>query len=131
MGLTSWKRKLVFNRRPGHGCCSSGSGVYRLPDGGSSQAAVPSAAGGSAAAVPASRVPRIFGTPTPTSPRLKPCWDAEADAKSAVADLLKAKPDLTVQAYRAVAATFSDNPVFVQQIASIAEGLRKAGLPEK
>jgi hypothetical protein len=37
---------------------------------------------------------------------------------------------MTAQAYLAVAATYSDNPVFTQGIARMVEGMRKAGLPE-
>jgi adenylate cyclase len=55
----------------------------------------------------------------------------DTEAKSATADLLKLKPNLTVKGYAAIAATFSENPVFTQQIARMAEGLRKAGLPEE
>jgi tetratricopeptide (TPR) repeat protein len=54
----------------------------------------------------------------------------DAEAKAALADLLKLKPDMTAQAYIAAAATFSDNPVFTQQIARMVDGMRKAGLPE-
>ena len=53
-----------------------------------------------------------------------------AEAKAALADLLKLKPDMTAQAYLAAAATYSDNAVFTQQIARTVEGMRKAGLPE-
>jgi hypothetical protein len=55
----------------------------------------------------------------------------DADAKAALTDLLKLKPDLTVKGYKDTAATYSDNPVLTQQIAHMAEGLRKAGLPEQ
>jgi adenylate cyclase len=55
----------------------------------------------------------------------------DAEAKAALVDLLKLKPDLTVKGYRDAGAMFSDNPVFTQQIARMAEGLRKAGLPEQ
>ena len=54
----------------------------------------------------------------------------DTEAKAALADLLKLKPDMTAQAYLASAATYSDNAVFTQQIARMVEGLRKAGLPE-
>ena len=55
----------------------------------------------------------------------------DAEAKAALADLLKAKPDMTAQAYTATAASYSDDPVFTQQIARMVEGMRKAGLPEE
>jgi hypothetical protein len=54
-----------------------------------------------------------------------------SEAKAALVDLLKLKPDLTAKGYRDTAAMFSDNPVSTQQIARMAEGLRKAGLPEQ
>jgi adenylate cyclase len=56
--------------------------------------------------------------------------DRDADAKAALADLLKLQPKLTVKGYVGTAALFSDNPAFAQQVARMAEGLRKAGLPE-
>ncbi len=55
----------------------------------------------------------------------------DAEAKAAMAELVKLNPRLTVQSYISGAATYSDNPVFTQQIARMAEGLRKAGLPEQ
>ena len=55
----------------------------------------------------------------------------DAEAKSAKVDLLKLMPGLTAKSYAAIAATFSENPVFAEQIAVMAEGLRKAGLPEE
>jgi adenylate cyclase len=55
----------------------------------------------------------------------------DAEAKAALADLLKLKPDLTVKGYREAGAMYSDNPVFTQQIARMAEGLRMAGMPEE
>jgi adenylate cyclase len=55
----------------------------------------------------------------------------EAEAKAALADLLKLNPRFTNKAFVTLGTYFSDNPVFAQQIARIAEGLRKAGLPEK
>jgi adenylate cyclase len=54
----------------------------------------------------------------------------DAEAKAAVADLVRIKPGITVKGYASVASAFSVNPVFAQQIARMAEGLRKAGLPE-
>jgi tetratricopeptide (TPR) repeat protein len=54
----------------------------------------------------------------------------DAEAKAALADLLRLKPDMTAQAYIATGARYSDNPVFTQQVARMVEGMRKAGLPE-
>jgi TolB-like protein/tetratricopeptide (TPR) repeat protein len=54
----------------------------------------------------------------------------DAEARAALADVVKLKPDITAQAYLAVAATYSDNAVFTQGIARMVEGMRKAGLPE-
>jgi adenylate cyclase len=54
----------------------------------------------------------------------------DAEAKAALADLLKLKPDMTAQAYLAAGSMFSENAVFAQQIARMVEGMRKAGLPE-
>jgi adenylate cyclase len=54
----------------------------------------------------------------------------DAEAKSALADLLKLKPDVTAQAYLALAAAYSDNAVFTQRIARMVDGMRKAGLAE-
>jgi hypothetical protein len=42
----------------------------------------------------------------------------------------KLAPDLTVQGFVSLIPLFSENPVFTQQVVGIAEGLRKAGLPE-
>ena len=55
----------------------------------------------------------------------------DADAKTALADLLKLSPGFTVENFNSLAALYSNNPVFNQQIARIAEGLRKAGVPER
>jgi adenylate cyclase len=54
----------------------------------------------------------------------------EAEAKSAIAGLLKAYPGVTVQSYADIAARLTYNPTFAEQIQRILEGLRKAGLPE-
>jgi hypothetical protein len=40
-------------------------------------------------------------------------------------------PRFTVQGFLSLGALFSDNTNFTQQIARLAEGLSKAGLPEK
>jgi class 3 adenylate cyclase/TolB-like protein/Tfp pilus assembly protein PilF len=55
----------------------------------------------------------------------------EAEAKAALADLLKMNPRFTAKSFITLATFFSNNPVFTQQIARMAEGLRKAGLPEQ
>jgi tetratricopeptide (TPR) repeat protein len=53
----------------------------------------------------------------------------DAEAKAAIAEVLKLKPGLTVQTW----ANFkqSDDPTFQKEYARIVDGLRKAGLPEK
>jgi adenylate cyclase len=53
-----------------------------------------------------------------------------AEAKAAIAGLLKVYPGFTVQSYADIAARVTYNPTFAQQIQRIIEGLRKAGLPE-
>jgi adenylate cyclase len=55
----------------------------------------------------------------------------EAEAKTELTETLKLVPGMTVKGEMSYAAGFSDNPVFRQQIARWAEGLRKAGLPEE
>jgi tetratricopeptide (TPR) repeat protein len=52
----------------------------------------------------------------------------DAEAKAAVADLLKLNPSFTAQDY--LNFDSSDDPTFKREYARIAEGLRKAGLPE-
>lgn len=52
-----------------------------------------------------------------------------AQAHSAVTELLKLMPNYTVDRWEHEG--FSNNPVFLTQYRRIAEGLRKAGLPEK
>jgi class 3 adenylate cyclase/TolB-like protein len=54
----------------------------------------------------------------------------EAEAKAEVAEALKLFPGATVKGAIAYYSSFSDNPVFLQQMARQAEGWRKAGLPE-
>ena len=54
----------------------------------------------------------------------------DAEAKAAIAGLLKVYPGFTVQRYADIAARVTYNPTFAQQIQRIIEGLRKAGLPE-
>jgi TolB-like protein/class 3 adenylate cyclase len=55
----------------------------------------------------------------------------EAEAKAELAEVLKLVPGMTVKRAISYASNFSGNPVFLQQIARQAEGLRKAGLPEE
>jgi adenylate cyclase len=55
----------------------------------------------------------------------------DAEAKVALAQLLKLKPGFTIKAEIELGVRFSDNPVYNQQIAHMCEGLRKAGLPEQ
>jgi adenylate cyclase len=55
----------------------------------------------------------------------------DAETKAALADFLKLKPGFTVKAFIDAGHMFSDNIIYNQQIAHMAEGLRKAGLPEQ
>jgi len=55
----------------------------------------------------------------------------EAEAKAEVAEILKLVPGATVKRALSDASNFSDNPVYLQQMAREAEGWRKAGLPEQ
>jgi len=52
----------------------------------------------------------------------------DMDARAAVEELQKVKPGYTVQQFATI--KWTDNPTFNAQYARIAEGLRKAGLPE-
>ena len=52
----------------------------------------------------------------------------DAEAKAAIAGLLKLKPGFTVQDWASI--KWSDDPQFQREYARIVEGLRKAGLPE-
>jgi class 3 adenylate cyclase/TolB-like protein len=52
------------------------------------------------------------------------------EAKTAIAGLLKVYPGQTVQGFADGAARITYNSTFAEQIQSILEGLRKAGLPE-
>ena len=54
----------------------------------------------------------------------------DAEARAAIAGLLKVYPGFTVQTFADVAARVTYNPTFADQIQRIVEGLRKAGLPE-
>jgi adenylate cyclase len=55
----------------------------------------------------------------------------EAEAKAEIAESLKLVPGFTVKRAIAYASNVSDNPVYVQQNACAAEGMRKVGLPEE
>ena len=55
----------------------------------------------------------------------------DADARAAVAELLKLKPGLTVQQAANAGKKMSDNPTFQREADRIYDGLRKAGLPEQ
>jgi adenylate cyclase len=55
----------------------------------------------------------------------------DAEAKAALAELLKLYPGITCKAVIELGARYSDNPIYNQQIARMVEGLRKAGLPEQ
>jgi adenylate cyclase len=74
---------------------------------------------------------------------VKPFWIAYADlasshawigqqreAEAAVAELQRMKPDYTVARWLEDGSGWSDNAVFLTEFQRIAEGLRKAGLPE-
>ncbi len=52
----------------------------------------------------------------------------DKEAKEAAAQLQKVFPGFTVQKY--VGRYWTDDPTFIAEHARIAEGLRKAGLPE-
>jgi hypothetical protein len=52
----------------------------------------------------------------------------DADAKAAIAELLKLKPGFTVQSWANI--NWSDDPTFQREYLRITEGLRMAGLPE-
>jgi adenylate cyclase len=54
----------------------------------------------------------------------------DAEARTAVAELLKLKPGLTVQQFVNRGPLNSENPTFLREVQRIGEGLRKAGLPE-
>ena len=53
-----------------------------------------------------------------------------AEAATAIAELLKLRPGLTVQKLVEEASAASDHPTFRKEFQRIAEGARKAGLPE-
>src|SRR5690242_432656 len=54
----------------------------------------------------------------------------EDEARAAVAELSKLMPDYTVERWLKDGKGWSDNPVFLAEFQRIAEGLRRAGLPE-
>ena len=49
---------------------------------------------------------------------------------SAVAELLKLKPGFTLQSFVAFGRELSDDPTYLREHSGIAEGMRKAGVPE-
>ena len=55
----------------------------------------------------------------------------KAEAAAAVVELLKVRPDFTVETLEQDGAQYSDNPTFRKQFQSIVEGTRTAGLPER
>jgi adenylate cyclase len=57
--------------------------------------------------------------------------ERESEAKAAVAELRKMRPNYTVTQWLGDGNGWSDNPIFLAEFQRIAEGLRKAGLPEK
>ncbi len=54
----------------------------------------------------------------------------DADARTAVAELLKLKPGYTVQQSLSNIKRLSDNPTYLRELQPILEGQRRAGLPE-
>src|SRR3989442_9034578 len=55
----------------------------------------------------------------------------KAEAAAAVAELLKVRPDFTVEQLAQDGSGYSDNPTFRKEFERIVEGARKAGLPER
>jgi adenylate cyclase len=55
----------------------------------------------------------------------------KAEAAAAVAELLKLRPEYTVQKMEEEGLATSDNPAFRREFQRIVEGARKAGLPER
>ena len=53
-----------------------------------------------------------------------------AEAHAAVAELLKLKPGFTLQSFVAFGRELSDDPTYLREHSGIAEGMRKAGVPE-
>jgi adenylate cyclase len=54
----------------------------------------------------------------------------DAEAHAAVAELLKLKPGFTLQSFVAFGRELSDDPTYLREHSGIAEGMRKAGVPE-
>jgi hypothetical protein len=55
----------------------------------------------------------------------------KAEAAAAVVELLKVRPDFTVETLAQDGAQYSDNPTFRKEFQRIVEGARTAGLPER
>lgn len=55
----------------------------------------------------------------------------EKEARAALAELMKLRPDHTLEKVVSRNRMVSTNPAFLQQLQTYVEGLRKAGLPEK
>jgi adenylate cyclase len=55
----------------------------------------------------------------------------ESEAQGAVAELRRLKPNYTVTEWLSDGNGWSDNPIFLDEFQRLANGLRKAGLPEK
>ena len=55
----------------------------------------------------------------------------DAEARATVAELLKLKPGYTVEQWLKYAKHYSDNQTYQRELQPIAEGLKKAGLPEQ
>ena len=55
----------------------------------------------------------------------------DAEARAAVAELLKLKPGYTWQQWLNSVKKLSDNPTYQRELQPVLDGLRKAGLPEQ
>ncbi len=55
----------------------------------------------------------------------------DAETKASLGELLKANPRFTVKSFITIGTYYSDNSVYSEQVKRIAEGLRKAGVPEE
>jgi len=55
----------------------------------------------------------------------------KAEAAAAVVELLKVRPDFTVETLAQDRAQYSDNPTFRKEFQHIVDGARTAGLPER
>ena len=59
-------------------------------------------------------------------------WRSQkAEAAAAVVELLKVRPDFTVETLAQNGAQYSDNPTFRKEFQHIVEGARTAGLSER